>query len=213
MRAKLMEGMRLAREAKARGEGPPARAKSKVIISAADADITVRGRGIRGTLKAGRAGDHRCTPRSIVVAARHAVGIERWDLDPASNKFSIIPAETSWHGEGPEDDGLALPWFGDTWLNPPFSAMLTWVEKALRESKRTRSLTFLGPGDSSTTWWRKMVDNSDSWAAWPTRIHFPMPDHPTGSPPGPIHLFYFGARSTRWRRVMAHVGCTVFPGR
>jgi hypothetical protein len=211
MRAKLLAGMKRAKEARARGEIQPKPAKV-TRTSAATADIHTRGMGIRGTLKAGRPGDHRCTPRAIWLAARHAAGIEQWDLDPATNQFSTLPAATKWDGEAEDRDGLALAWFGDTWCNPPFSGMGVWTDKAIRESARTRSLTFLGPGDSSTEWWRKWVSKCDAWAAWPTRIHFPMPDHPTGSPPGPIHLFYVGPRATRWRRVMAHVGCTTFAG-
>lgn len=163
--------------------------------------------------KPGGKGDHRCTPPEIWIAARAAIGIKQWDLDPATNKHATVPAATRWMGRSPEDDGLLLPWFGHVWLNPPFSKLGIWTQKFMQEARRATSLTFLGPGDSSTAWWQALARGCDSWAAWPRRQHFPIPDHPKGSPPGPVHLFYIGPRSTRWRQVMTHVGCEAFPGR
>jgi hypothetical protein len=202
MRAKMLEGMRRARELKAKGLAPPPKPRPEAGTS----------RAARGQLREGRPGDHRCTPRRILVAAAHAAGIKRWDLDPASNRHSIVPAETAWYGEGDDDNGLVLDWFGDTWLNPPFSAMDVWTAKSIDELVRVRSLTFLGPGDTSTEWWRTWKARCDAWAAWPRREHFPLPDNPKGSPPGPVHLFYTGPRSNRWRQVMEHVGCVTYPG-
>jgi hypothetical protein len=118
----------------------------------------------------------------------------------------------SWYGAGPEDDGLRCQWFGNVWLNCPFSKMGPWSIRGVKQLKFIESLTFLGPGDSSTEWWRRMVKNVDAWAAWPGRPHFPMPGNATGGAPGPIHLFYAGPRSARWRRVMTHVGCVTYPG-
>jgi hypothetical protein len=165
--------------------------------------------------EAGGKGDHRCTPPAIHIVARHAIGIKRWDLDPASNPHSTIPARMAWYGRGPLDDGLILPWFGHVWLNPPFSNMPPWVEKWIKEANTTPSVasaTFLGPGDTTAKWWRRIARACDAWAAWPRRQHCPIPDHPKGSPPGPLHLFYIGPRATRWRAVMEHIGCYTKPG-
>ncbi len=203
MRAKMLEGMRRAREAKAAGITVP---KPKVVSGGGGSPAT---RGIR---RAGSPGDHRCTPRRIWVAARHAAGIERWDLDPASNAESSIPADVAWFGEGDDDNGLVLDWWGNVWLNPPFSAMDVWTDRSISQLALVTSLTFLGPGDTSTMWWRKWKANCDAWAGWKGREHFPMPDNPKGGAPGPTHLFYVGPRASRWRRVMEHVGCVTYPG-
>lgn len=201
MRARMLEGMRRAREAKAAG---------LVLVKPKAPREDGRVATPRGITQPGRPGDHRCTPRRIWVAAKHAAGIERWDLDPASNRQSAIPADTAWYGESEADNGLMLDWFGNTWLNPPFSAMDVWTERSISQLENLVSLTFLGPGDSSTVWWRKWTKECHAWAAWKGRDHFPLPDQTKGGSPGPIHLFYHGPNVERWRRVMEHVGCVTY---
>ncbi len=157
-------------------------------------------------------GDHRCTPPEIWVSVLAAIGAKRFDLDPASNAFSTIPARTSWDGSCPAQDGLAVPWFGNVWLNFPFSKSDLWVDRALVEgaSGRTSSITVLSPSDSSTAWWNRLRGECDLWTAWRGRIHFPLPGRPKGSPGGGIQLSYFGSDPARWYKVMEHLGHSTF---
>lgn len=166
-------------------------------------------------------GDHRCTPKDIVDVALEAIGIEQFDLDPASNEHSIVAARFRW--SGPKvggEDGLALPWFGNTWLNWPWSDSMLWVGKIQHEADKMVgqqlhvhegesapwSMTLLGPGDSSVIWWRALRQLCDARAMWPKRVHFPLPNQAKGSPPAPVHLWYIGPRSNRWRRIMESHG-------
>ncbi len=61
--------------------------------------------------------DSWCTPREVVDAL-----LRMWpdgpDLDPCSNSRSIVPAKMRWDIG---DDGLAREWFGNVYVNPPFS--------------------------------------------------------------------------------------------
>lgn len=78
------------------------------------------------------------TPRRYVDAARRTMG--RIDLDPASNDTAQqwIAAGTHYTAE---DNGLALPWFGAVWLNPPYGrephshrpSQDVWTERLLAE--------------------------------------------------------------------------------
>lgn len=163
---------------------------------------------------AGAPGDSRCTPPVIWRACLGAAGLAVcWDLDPASNPHSTVPASVRWQGLSGADDGLLLPWAGDVWLNPPFSAMARWTSKALREARRARSVTLLVPGDSSTAWWRSLARASAAWAVWPRREHFPLPgEQGRGSPGGGVHLFWLGPAPALWRAEMEIAGALTFPG-
>ena len=110
----------------------------------------------------GGIGDSRCTPPELWAVARAAIGIKAWDLDPASNSFSTIPATTAWDGE--PHDGLILPWHGHVWINFPFSDPPPWVDKILQEAARPTvySITVLSPSDSSTAWWHKLRRGCDA---------------------------------------------------
>jgi hypothetical protein len=157
-------------------------------------------------------GDHRCTPKAIWRAALTAIGRSQFDLDPATNRDATVLASTKYMGPLNDQDGLVLAWFGDVWLNFPFSKPPPWIEKAMAEANRYRSITILGPNDSSTEWWQMLVRFVDARAAWPRRLHFPLPGKPKGSPPGACALFYSGPQSNAWMRYMMSIGCTVDHG-
>jgi DNA N-6-adenine-methyltransferase (Dam) len=76
------------------------------------------------------------TPARYIEAAREVMG--GIDLDPASCDMAneTVKAER-YYSE--EENGLMLPWHGNVWLNPPFSAeglvnpLRFWVGKLLEE--------------------------------------------------------------------------------
>lgn len=180
----------------------------------------------RGQGRKGSPGDHRCTPEEIWRLALKAAGLYQepakgdfwefcglWDLDPATNEFSEVPARRRLTGPEGSGDGLAAPWSGcSVWVNPPFSQMLPWAQKAIQEAPRAKSLTFLGPDDSSTEWHQLLTRACDAWATPPKRYHFPIPGQPKGSPPGAIRLFYFGPCPVFWMDTMREAGWIAYPG-
>ncbi len=53
-----------------------------------------------------------------------------------------------------ERDGLKSDWMGDRiFLNPPYSKPLPWIEKAIAEHKKGKTIALLVKHDSSTKWW------------------------------------------------------------
>ncbi len=58
----------------------------------------------------------------------------------------------------PEDElvsnGLYIDWKDFTFVNPPYSNPLPWVEKAIIESSKGRKIVMLLKHDSSTRWYR-----------------------------------------------------------
>lgn len=72
--------------------------------------------------------DDRYTPAWLVAAARQALG--QIALDPASSHLAqtVVQAERFYT---PAEDGLAAPWAGTVFLNPPYSNPLPWVARLL----------------------------------------------------------------------------------
>jgi hypothetical protein len=177
----------------------------------------------KGERRAGAPGDHRCTPTEIWQTALEAIDRNSFTLDPCWNPDSTVPTGLHYDGTlpggamydgigGSGSDGLTMPWIGDVWVNPPFSAMKAWVAKVELEYYRARSITFLGPGDTSVGWWHHMARMCDAWAPWSRRVHFPIEGQPKGSPTGGVHLFYCGPQATRWRRAFEAAGHPTFAG-
>lgn len=53
-----------------------------------------------------------------------------------------------------EDDGLAQPWTGRCWMNPPYGAETgRWMAKALDESLRGCVVVCLVAARTDTAWW------------------------------------------------------------
>jgi site-specific DNA-methyltransferase (adenine-specific) len=61
-----------------------------------------------------------------------------------------------------EDDGLAQPWEGFVWVNPPYSNPKAWVEKALAEVRRPENagriwIVLLLPVAIDTAWFHDLI--------------------------------------------------------
>lgn len=154
---------------------------------------------MRGVNLPGAPNDHRCTPPEVYEPLRRALGIEQWDLDPASNPASTIPAKRALFGRGPARRpphlcGLAYKWAGHVWLNPPFREIQPWAEKwaETAQANKARSMLAIVPADHSTEWWGVFERSADVLTLW-TRVHFPLPgERPnarTGASPSPYHVF------------------------
>jgi len=56
----------------------------------------------------------------------------------------------------PTDDGLAQPWEGVCWMNPPYGrAIADWMRKACEESQRGCTVVCLVPARTDTEWWHQ----------------------------------------------------------
>lgn len=105
--------------------------------------------------------DDWCTPHVVDVCLYDFFGGPA-DLDPCSNNRSIMRARKALTA-----GGLHLPWRKKTYSNPPYSQMLPWVEKGVREmtldpkTAKARAhceeLVTLWPVAPSTIWWKRAV--------------------------------------------------------
>lgn len=110
--------------------------------------------------------DRWLTPLAIVNA------LGEFDLDPCAAPGHATAAET-WM---PEEvgDGLAMPWHGRVWLNPPYGrTMRQWVER-LAEHGSGIALIPVAPG---TKLWQAVVfKHATAVHFWRHRINFVRED-------------------------------------
>lgn len=95
------------------------------------------------------------SPPWVVDAVRAVVG--EFDLDPASCEVAnrVVRADRYYTVE---DNGLALPWEGQVWCNPPHDrAIGSWVARALRGfwDEHAR-VSLLLPVSTGTSWWQPL---------------------------------------------------------
>jgi hypothetical protein len=95
------------------------------------------------------------TPSRYIELARQVLG--EIDLDPASNELaqSWIKSKTFYTAT---DDGLSKPWYGRVWLNPPYTGVGAWVDKAIAQYDSgavTEAVLLVKPADGAS-WYKKL---------------------------------------------------------
>lgn len=73
------------------------------------------------------------TPADIVERARRVMG--SINLDPCSSDYfnQVVQAEQHYSLDDRQEDGLALPWFGNVFCNPPGGLVREFWRKAMAE--------------------------------------------------------------------------------
>jgi phage N-6-adenine-methyltransferase len=97
--------------------------------------------------------DHWATPWPIVRALESDLGT--FDLDACC----VPDTAKAPRFYTPMEDGLAQRWFGRVWLNPPYSNVTPWLEKAIAETTACRALLVaaLLPACVDTRWFHNLV--------------------------------------------------------
>jgi phage N-6-adenine-methyltransferase len=98
------------------------------------------------------------TPADLGAALSLAVG--GFDLDPCAPSRDVRRARVKARLLlTVEDDGLAVPWRGQVFVNPPYGRVLPrWVHKCAAESASARAVVVaLLPARPDTRWWHEHV--------------------------------------------------------
>jgi DNA N-6-adenine-methyltransferase (Dam) len=148
------------------------------------------------------------TPAAAIAAVRAVLGAI--DLDPASNAFAqrVVQATTYFDAE---TDGLAQPWSGRVFCNPPYgTACPKFVAKALQEFEAgnvSAAVLLLSGYSFDTQWfrplWRHLLCFSDG------RIRFYNALGEPGRPSTASVFVYLGPDWSRFAEVFGQFGAVV----
>ena len=133
------------------------------------------------------------TPPAVIEPARKVLG--GFDLDPASCPAAQerIRAATFYTES---EDGLALPWSGKVWLNPPYATGLVdkFVFRLLDHlrDELVSSAILLVNNATDTNWLQRAMAGAAAICFPRGRVKFLRPDGGSGSPLQGQALVYFG---------------------
>lgn len=128
---------------------------------------------------------------------------DRIDLDPCSNSHETpnVPALAHYTAA---DDGLALPWHGRIYMNPPYGDEVTaWVNRiiqAYQDSEIAEGIALL-PARIDTNWFQPLWDYPMCFIKG--RLKFSGSEN---SAPFPSVLVYFGVDVERFCDVFEEIG-------
>lgn len=95
------------------------------------------------------------TPTEITQPLNETIGI---DLDPCAGPDTQI-ADTNWSIEYGKD-GLKSNWFGNVFINPPFSNKTEFIKKSVEEKDNTDITVLLTPDSTDVkSWYHNLICN------------------------------------------------------
>lgn len=161
---------------------------------------------------------HWCTPAKYVHAVKEVFG-GCISLDPCSNQWSIVQAETEW--SLPEKDGLKEKWdYSTIYVNPPYGAdrqrgttIKNWLYKCAQAHKHFYSeVLALIPVATNTSHWKKYVWGRATAVCflYDTRLRFLVEGEDKGKgAPMSCAMVYWGQHFERFEEVFIDFGAVV----
>lgn len=113
------------------------------------------------------------------------------ELERTYGPFTLDPAATHQTAKAPayftpEEDGLAQPWSGRVFLNPPYGREIgKWVAKAARERERAEIIVILIPARTDTRWWHDYIQDKAEVTFLRGRVRFLLDGQRLASAPFP----------------------------
>jgi phage N-6-adenine-methyltransferase len=109
--------------------------------------------------KPGRSKQDYGTPPEFLEAVKSRLKIEEFAIDLAASKANAVSSLFL----SEEDNSFSFDWHtltgsGWAWLNPPFSNISLWAEKAALEAYKGAQIAMLVPASVGSNWWLDWVE-------------------------------------------------------
>lgn len=159
-----------------------------------------------------------CTPQKYVVAVKKVFG-GRISLDPCSNEWSIVDAETAY--ALPEHDGLRESWdYPTIYVNPPYGSdkerrttIKHWLYRCAFAHKHYGSeVLALVPVATNTSHWKEYIWGQATGVCflYDTRLRFLVDGKDEGKgAPMACAMIYWNKNITKFRNVFNEFGAVV----
>jgi len=98
----------------------------------------------------------------------------KFDLDVASPPHATHVPCTKFYTQ--KDDGLTQPWYGNVWMNPPFSDPRLWVRRFVEHNQGIALLSV-----SKSRWFNDLWDRRVPMVLLPSDFRFEDPKGGNGS--------------------------------
>jgi phage N-6-adenine-methyltransferase len=110
------------------------------------------------------------TPECYIESARLVMG--KIDLDPASSEIANQTVNANLFYTQ-EEDGLSKEWFGNVWMNPPYSQPLIFqfISKLIESNKVSQAIVLVNNG-TETKWGQLLIKHSSAVCFHQGRIRF-----------------------------------------
>jgi phage N-6-adenine-methyltransferase len=149
--------------------------------------------------------DEYYTPSEYIEVAREVMG--GIDCDPATCAYAqeYIQAKEFYTKS---ENGLAHPWNGKVWLNPPYSRVREFITKLLNEtaSGRVIAAILLIHNNTDTTWFHEAAEAADAICFLRGRICFGQENGIPSPPPQGQAFLYYGEDVAAFYRVFSGFG-------
>lgn len=143
------------------------------------------------------------TPAEYIEAARKVMG--SIDLDPASNEYAneTVKASTFYTEE---TNGLDKEWFGNIWMNPPYSTALIKEFAEKLANSTFRQAIVLVNNATDTAWFKLLIQKAKAVVFTTGRIRFEKRNGSKGAPLQGQAFIYYGDNVEKFLEVFEAFG-------
>lgn len=154
------------------------------------------------------------TPAGFIEAARQVMG--GIDLDPASSEIAQRTVQAL-RFYTKDDDGLAHPWAGSVWLNPPYAQPLIgkFVAHLLEawDARQVSKAIVLVNNGTETQWGQQLLAVAAAVCFPSSRIRFLHPDGKLGAPlQGQMIVYLAREKSSKFADIFTQFGVVLDNG-